>query len=263
MPPCSWCSRMSSQALERPKGPAGPAPHEPPLFYEQLVDHGLIVPAGPLGAFGRSAVFEDVLDRVDVLILRAGRDDGLEFLTFPPVIDRAIVERTSYLESFPNLCGTVHSFTGGEREARAITGRIGKQEPWGDLLSMTDLVLNPAACYPLYPTCSGTLPSGGRQVTMPAWVYREEPSLEPTRMRAFRVREFVRLGVRGVVVAWRDEWLDRGLQLLQSLGLPARAELAADPFFGRGGKILAAGQMDQRLKFEGGVPVISEAEPTA
>jgi seryl-tRNA synthetase len=96
-----------------------------------------------------------------------------------------------------------------------------------------------------------------------AWVYRHEPSLEPTRMRSFRVREFVRIGTPEEAVTWRDLWLARGVALLTSLGLPARADVAADPFFGRGGKMLAAGQIDQRLKFEVLVPVISEDQPTA
>jgi seryl-tRNA synthetase len=237
--------------------------YDPQAFYDGLVAHGLVVPAGPLGAFGRGAVFDDVLEHVDALILRAARGDAVESMTFPPVIDRAIIEKTGYMDSFPHLCGTVHSFTGPERDARAIAQRIGAGERWDDLMAMTDVVLNPAACYPLYPTCAGTLPAGGRHVTMLAWVYRQEPSLEPTRMRSFRVREFVRLGIPGEVVAWRDNWLERGLALLTSLGLPARSEVAADPFFGRGGKMLAAGQIDQRLKFEVLIPVISETDPTA
>ena len=55
----------------------------------------------------------------------------------------------------------------------------------------------------------------------------------------------------------------RGLALLTSLHLPARAEVAADPFFGRGGKLLAVNQKEQQLKFEVLVPVISAEEPTA
>src|SRR6266852_1199031 len=90
-------------------------------FYDGLVANGLIVPVQPLGVFGRGAVFEDVLERVDQLILRTAKNEALEFMTFPPVIDRAIVERTAYMDSFPNLCGTVHSFTGHERAARTIT----------------------------------------------------------------------------------------------------------------------------------------------
>lgn len=236
---------------------------DPRQFYDDLVEHHLVVPAGPLGAFGRGPVFENVLERLDALILRTAKDDVVESLNFPPVIDRAIIEKTGYMDSFPNLCGSVHSFSGAERDAKAISRRIQTGQGWGDLLGTTDLVLNPAACYPLYPTCSGTLPPNGRHVTMFQWVYRQEPSIEPTRMRSFRVREFVRMGTPDVVVAWRDTWLERGLAMLQSLGLPAKADVAADPFFGRGGKMLAAGQLEQKLKFEVLVPVVSEENPTA
>ena len=232
-------------------------------FYRELVSHGLLIPAGPLGAFGRGPVFEDVLEAMDALIVRSAKADGVESMTFPPVIDKMIIERTGYMDSFPNLCGAIHSFLGTEREARALSQRIAEGKPWGDALGQTDVVLNPAACYPFYPTCTGTVPEAGRHVTMLAWVYRHEPSLEPTRMRSFRVREFIRIGTPAVVVGWRDQWLDRGVAMLQSLGLAARSDVAADPFFGRGGKILAAGQIEQKLKFEVLIPVISEENPTA
>ena len=232
-------------------------------FYNELVAHGLLIPAGPLGAFGRGPVFEDVLLAIDACILGTASEDRVERLAFPPVIDRAIVERSGYMESFPTLCGAVHSFVGDERESRAISARIADGGPWGDLLAQTDLVLNPAACYPFYPTCRGTMTGAGRHVTMLAWVFRQEPSLEPTRMRSFRVREFVRVGAPADVIRWRDEWLERGLEILRSLHLQAHAMAAADPFFGRGGRILAAGQIEQKLKFEVLVPVISAEQPTA
>ena len=82
-------------------------------------------------------------------------------------------------------------------------------------------------------------------------------------MQSFRVREFVRVGTPDEVVEWRDMWLQRGVDLLTSLGLPAKSDVASDPFFGRGGKILAAGQKEQKLKFEVLVPVISAEDPTA
>jgi seryl-tRNA synthetase len=128
---------------------------------------------------------------------------------------------------------------------------------------MTGVVLSPAACYPVYPSLAGTLPDGGRTIDMQNWVFRHEPSPEPTRMQAFRVREHVRAGTAATVVAWRDEWLARGLGLLKSLGLPARSVVASDPFFGRGGRMLAASQREQALKFEVVVPILSEEAPTA
>jgi seryl-tRNA synthetase len=123
--------------------------------------------------------------------------------------------------------------------------------------------LAPAACYPLYPTLTGTLPEKGRLVSLTGWVYRHEPSTEPTRMQAFRVRELILAGSPEGVVEWRDMWLERGVQMLRDLGLPSTADVAADPFFGRAGVILADGQKAQKLKFEVLIPVISAEKPTA
>jgi seryl-tRNA synthetase len=233
------------------------------MLYEGLVTHGLIVPVRVPGAFGRGAVFEDVLERVNGLITRLSAADGAEVYTFPPVIDRTILEKTDYLESFPHLAGHVYSFFGKEAQALELTRRLQAGEPWGETQGQTEVCLNPAACYPVYPVISGTLPEGGRLITMTNWVYRHEPSPEPTRMQSFRVREFVRAGVPDDVVAWRDRWLARGVEILQGLGLPAEADVAADPFFGRAGRILADGQKAQKLKFEVVVPVISADKPTA
>jgi seryl-tRNA synthetase len=232
-------------------------------FYDGLVSHGLIVPTTVQGAFGRGAVFEDVLERFNGLVSDVARDDGAEVYTFPPIIDRSILERVHYLDSFPHLCGSVHSFFGNAIQALAVAERAKAGENWGQLLDSTCVVLNPAACYPIYPSFTGTVPAQGRLVTMLNWVYRHEPSPEPTRMQSFRVREFVRVGTPDQVVEWRDMWLQRGLDLLQSLELPARSDVASDPFFGRGGKILAMNQREQKLKFEVLVPVISQEDPTA
>jgi seryl-tRNA synthetase len=240
-----------------------PQAYDAQTFHDGLVRHGLIVPVGVKGAFGRGAVFEDVLERFNARVSALSRDDGAEVYTFPPVIDRRILEKVHYLDSFPHLCGSVHSFFGDPRQALRLAARANAGEAWGEELAQTGVVLNPAACYPIYPSFAGTVPEQGRLVSMLNWVYRHEPSDEPTRMQSFRVREFVRVGTPEQVLAWRDMWLQRGLDLLLGLKLPARADVASDPFFGRGGQILAKSQKEQRLKFEVLVPVISLADPTA
>jgi len=232
-------------------------------FYHGLIEHELILPVGVAGAFGRGAVFEDVIDRFNDRVSQLARDDGAETRTFPPVMARKVIERNNYLESFPHLCGTVFSFFGKEAQAREMAQQALNGEPWKQHLDVTDLCLTPAICYPLYPTLGGTLPPGGRLYSLLGWAYRHEPSPEPTRMQSFRMREFVRVGAAQDVLAWRDMWLQRGLTLLQSLGLQARSDVAADPFFGRGGRMMATNQREQRLKFEILVPVISREDPTA
>ena len=116
------------------------------------------------------------------------------------------------MDSFPHLCGAVYSFFGKELQARAMARAVDAGKPWGELLGMTDVVLNPAACYPVYPSFTGTVPKGGRLVTMLNWVYRHEPSPEPTRMQSFRVREFVRIGTptrssSGVTCGSSEAWI--------------------------------------------------------
>jgi seryl-tRNA synthetase len=232
-------------------------------LYEGLVASGLIIPVGVPGIFGRGAVLEDVLARFDDYVSRVAADDGAEKMLFPPTLDRKVLERSEYLDSFPHLAGAVFSFKGSEQQHAQLSSRVRSGEPWDGLQSMTDVVLTPAACYPVYPSFTGTIGEDGRLVDMQNWVFRNEPSPEPTRMQAFRVREFVRVGTSDVVVAWRDMWLERGLQIMKSLGLPAASDVASDPFFGRGGRMLAQNQRQAKLKFEVLVPVISEEKPTA
>ncbi|PXW98129.1 hypothetical protein C7444_103225 [Sphaerotilus hippei] len=232
-------------------------------FYQSLVEHGLIVPTGIRGGYGRSAVFEDILNRFNDLVSRTAADDGAQWFTFPPIVPRTLIEKVGYMDNFPQLSGSVHSFCGDEAVAKEISRRIHAGERWEDLLDITEVMLTPAACYPVYPMFSGLLPQGGRLVTVLNWVYRHEPSDEPTRLQSFRMREFIRVGTPDEVVAWRNQWLDRGLALLGSLGLPVASDVASDPFFGRGGRFMAASQKDQRLKFEILCPVISQEKPTA
>ncbi|MBC3918571.1 amino acid--[acyl-carrier-protein] ligase [Undibacterium sp. CY18W] len=230
---------------------------------EDLVAAGHIIPVGVQGIFGRGPVFEDVLRRFDDYVSRVAVNDGAVKMSFPPCLDRKVLERSEYLDSFPQLAGTIFSFTGTEAQHKELIENVHEGRPWTHLQTMTAVCLTPAACYPVYPSFTGTIPAEGRLVDMQNWVFRNEPSPEPTRMQSFRVREFVRVGTPEMVVAWRDIWLQRGLDILKSLGLPAHSDVASDPFFGRGGRMLAANQREQQLKFEVLVPVISEAKPTA
>lgn len=238
-------------------------PYDQATFAQGLVDHGLIIPTGVKGAYGRGPVFEDILGRFDDLVMRLAKNDGASEMTFPPIIARSLVERLGYLDNFPQLIGSIHSFSGPELQAREMADLAREGKRWEGMLDVTEAMLTPAACYPVYPLFSGLLPDSGRLLTTKGWCYRHEPSDEPTRLQAFRMREFIRMGAPEEVESWRDDWLQRGLKLLTSLNLPASTDTANDPFFGRAGKMMATSQREQRLKFEIVVPVISKERPTA
>jgi seryl-tRNA synthetase len=144
-----------------------------------------------------------------------------------------------------------------------MVARLREGSDWTTALGPTEVVMVPAACYPLYPTLTGVLPPGGRMVDLVTFVFRHEPSDDPARMQIFRQREYVRVGTPEQAVSHRDEWLRRGLEIHRSLGLDVRKELANDPFFGRGGRVMKATQREQYLKYELVVPITSQEAPTA
>jgi seryl-tRNA synthetase len=190
---------------------------------------------------------------------------GAERLRFPPLLPRRQLESSGYLSSFPHLAGTIYAFEGAEADAAVQSERASRHEPWGEFQQMTDLALMPAACYPVYPAIAarGPLVAGGVFVEAGGgWVFRHEPSLDPARRQMFRQHELVRIGEPEAVLEWRDEWAERGLELLRGLGLDAQLDNASDPFFGRRGRMLATSQREQTLKLELLVQ-IAGPEPTA
>jgi len=234
-------------------------------FLDALFDAGLLIETGVDGLYGRNGLFEDVIARFDDLVTRFGRDDRPEVLRFPPGMNRTQFEASGYLKSFPQLAGTVHSFMGDEAGHRELLADITDGRDWTGQQQATDIVLTPAACYPLYPTVArrGPLPPGGLLFDLQSYCFRHEPSLDPARMQMFRMREYVRIGTPAEVTAFRATWMERGKALMDALALPYELDVANDPFFGRAGRMLANNQRDQGLKFEMLVPIASSAKKTA
>jgi seryl-tRNA synthetase len=226
---------------------------------EDIID-GLLAPAGAPGVYARTEVFERVLEGLMKLIT-ARREAGAESFVFPPVMSRGMLETSGYLKSFPHLLGCVCSLRGSEF---AIRGMVEK-DSWTDGLGATDLVLTPAACYPLYPLVAarGAVPTEGRSYDVASYCFRRETTHEPGRLQSFRMRENVCIGAPAVALAFRQRWLDRAEEMVQELCLPHRLAPASDPFFGRVGKMMAVSQIEQELKFEMLIPVMSEENPTA
>jgi seryl-tRNA synthetase len=229
-------------------------------YLDALLGAGLLIDSGVPGVYGLSGVFEGVIERY---VTRMGADKRPEIMRFPPLLARRSYLLTDHIETFPQLMGSVHTFLGNETEAVALAEKKMNGRDWSGDLRPTDVMMVPAACYPLYPTATGTLPPDGRTVDLRAFVFRHEPSIDPARMQIFRQREYVRLGSPQQALEHRDYWLTRGLEMLRAVGLPAEAVVANDPFFGRGGRVMAATQREQTLKYELVVPVASAEKPTA
>jgi seryl-tRNA synthetase len=221
---------------------------------------------GADGVYARTGLYEGVVDALAALITRY-RHPRAEVFRFPPVMSRKMIETSGYLKSFPNLLGCMCCLQGSEAEIRGTVGRFveGDAEPWTDDLSAGDLVLTPASCYPVYPIAAarGAVPAEGLLFDVACDCFRREPSKDIDRLQSFRMREYVCIGTPDQITAFREDWIARAKGVADKLGLTYTVDLANDPFFGRGGQLMAVSQMQQSLKFELLIPVISAEKPTA
>ncbi|MCP3471599.1 amino acid--[acyl-carrier-protein] ligase [Bradyrhizobium sp. CCGUVB1N3] len=246
---------MFAAPPESASRPSDPLDHLADLLFHEM---------GSPGVYGRTALYEDVVERLAVLISRH-READTEVMRFPPVMSRAQLERSGYLKSFPNLLGCVCGLHGTDSEIHAAVSRFEAGGDWTQSLSPADLVLSPAACYPVYPIAAsrGPIPACGWRFDVAADCFRREPSHHLDRLQSFRMREFVCIGSPDQAFTFRERWIERAQGIARDLGLTFRIDYASDPFFGRVGQMMALSQKQMSLKFELLVPLRSEEQPTA
>ena len=155
----------------------------------------LFKPSGVDGVYGRTGEYESVIEALAALITRHRPADA-EVFRFAPVMSRASLEKQGYLQSFPNLVGAVCCLEGSEREIAVSANKNDNGGSWTEYLVPSDLVLAPAACYPIYPIAAerGTVPDEGYVFDVAADCFRHEPSRHVDRFQTFRMREYVRIG---------------------------------------------------------------------
>src|SRR5216117_3713979 len=148
----------------------------------------LFRPMGVDGIYARTPLYEEVIERLSAFISRH-REPATEVLRFPPVMSRHQLEKSGYLKSFPNLLGCVCALHGSESEINGVVARHDRGEDWTTSLTSADLVLSPAACYPVYPIAAarGPVPQSGYVFDIAADVFRYEPSPNIDRFQSFRM----------------------------------------------------------------------------
>ena len=220
----------------------------------------LLLPTPVGGVYARTGLFEQVVEGLSLFISRH-REPETQVLRFPPVMSRIELERSGYLHSFPHLLGGVSCLKGNEAAIRATV----EHSNWVNELSATELVLSPAACYPVYPMAAarGPVPPRGLLFDVASDCFRHESTHEVGRFQTFRMREFVCLGTPEQVLEFRTRWMVVAQRMAKLLGVEHRIAPASDPFFGRAGRLAAMSQLEQSLKFELLIPLRSGEEPTA
>ena len=176
-------------------------------------------------------------------------------------MSRSELERSGYLHSFPHLLGGVSCLKGSEATIRAVV----EQPDWANELSATELVLSPAACYPVYPMAAALRADSGQRsdVRCRFGLFSSRIHSRDGTVQSFRMREFVCVGTPEQVLEFRTRWMFLAQRLAKQLGLEHRIAPASDPFFGKGGRLAAMSQLEQSLKFELLIPLSPKEGPTA
>jgi len=196
--------------------------HQPPTTPEEILTR-LFRPMGVDGVYSRTGAYEDVVDALGGFINRL-RPNSAEVFRFPPVVSRALIEKSGYLASFPHLLGCVCALGGDEARVQAAVDRFTAGGTWTDSVDPSELVLAPAACYPIYPIAAarGPTPPEGLVFDVAGDCFRREPSREIDRLQSFRMREFVAIGPPEHIRDFRDHWIARAPEIAGVLGLSHR-----------------------------------------
>jgi seryl-tRNA synthetase len=221
---------------------------------ESLRNHGLLVKTAT-GLYGWGAELEAVYSGLANALTEEAADTAPAVLNFPPVLPRAVFEKSEYVASFPQLFGAIHAFQGDEYAHEDLERAVTKGEDWGGHTQLTDFVLAPAVCYSVYPLFGGTVLDTQRTVDATGYCFRHEPSTEPGRLVSFRLREFVKVGGPHDADAWFRRWKERSSSFARRLGLDVQVEAASDPFFGTTGQVMAENQREEGMKAEVVVPI--------
>ncbi len=237
-----------------------------PRLLDGWIQSADLIDTGVDGLYGRGAALERIAAFISGWVLQAGSDEDAEQLRFPPVMPRTHFERSGYFRNFPELVGTVHCFCGDEESHRRLLRGSGEAaQDWTSQQQASDLVMVPAACYPVYPAIAarGPVAADGVVIDACSYCFRREPSRDAARMQMFRMHERVFIGSGEGATAFRERWVGHAGRLMSALSLPWSIEAANDPFFGRMGQVMVRNQIDQGLKAELVIPVTSDARPTA
>jgi seryl-tRNA synthetase len=185
------------------------------------IGRALFHPMGADGVYARTGIYEQVVECLSLLISRH-REPGTEIMRFPPVMSRQQLEKSGYLKSFPHLLGCVSCLDGDESEIGAAVAQFEAGKRWDSALRHVDLVLSPAACYPVYPLAAarGLVPAGGLLFDVACDCFRREPSRDLDRLQSFRMREYVCIGTPQEIAGFRERWMTRAGSITDRLGLP-------------------------------------------
>jgi seryl-tRNA synthetase len=182
---------------------------------------------------------------------------------FPAMIDADTLHKCGYFDSHPNavtfLGNVVEDFDAIEEFRRANSCSEGAHIPGQDHIHIDGMCLNPAACFPCYPTLKGKVYETGECFTWMGRVFRYESrninGLD--RLYEFNVRELVFVGTEDYVRQCRTKALPIIEELASLIDIDCQVQTATDPFFATVSAAKKFWQAAQEVKNEIKIPALS------
>lgn len=189
---------------------------------------------------------------------------------YPALVDAELLARCGYFESHPNavtfIGHVIDDFDLIETFRQANTGTASAQLPPHEHVHLPGKCLNPAACFPCYPTLAHrAMDEQGEVVTWQGRVFRYESrnTAGLDRLWEFNVRELVFVGSDPFVVDAREQALEVVCELAALFDVACSIETAADPFFASVSAAKTFWQRTQEVKYEIRLPVAVDDQGAA
>lgn len=218
--------------------------------------HGQVAYSGPVLQLARL-----VNDKAGELYARDFKaKDG----HFPALVDADTLHKCGYFDSHPNavtlLGNMVEDFDAIEQFRAANACSEGALLPPQEHVHIDGMCLNPAACFPCYPTLTGKTFESGECFSWLGRVFRYESrninGLD--RLYEFNVRELVFVGNDNYVRDCRRKALSIVEELASHFDLDCRVQTATDPFFATVSAAKKLWQASQEVKNEIKIPVLDQ-----
>jgi seryl-tRNA synthetase len=182
---------------------------------------------------------------------------------YPAMIDADTLHKCGYFDSHPNavtFVGNIIEDIDALEEFRlANSCSEGAHMPPHDHIHVDGMCLNPAACFPCYPTLSGRKMIEGEAYSWLGRVFRYESrnisGLD--RLYEFNVRELVFVGSEDYIRACRLKALPIVEELAAMIDIDCKVQTATDPFFATVSAAKKFWQAAQEVKNEIKIPALA------
>lgn len=209
---------------------------------------GDVAPRGPEPA--RRTARALLARAYEQVFLDVAEEFGAEERRYPALIERSLMDRSSYIDWFPQNGYLVDELP-HDRAALAAMRR--GETSVDDLRRSSPYMLNPAVCFQFYREFGGQ--AIGRRtivVTASGACFRHEAPwrINDYRLPSFTMREIAYLGTAEIVEDLRNALMERVWGIFQEFGFSGRIELATDPIYHPEDSALKQHQLMAHSKYE-------------